>query len=906
MNLLEKSGLSDDRVLRDLNILEDSIREAAHHLNADELRPALDRHFGLDNLRESDLTKQADGCTIAALLMMNAAMLHQRIANGRWLSGVSDLETVKNDVNVVRRVIREWNQIRSHDFRPVLEPALNAIQAIEDTGKLAGLERALRHIAAEAERIAESYADMGADHAGPLFNRVMGNQASDGAYFTRPVAASIAARLTLDACGEQDWTDPAVWREFKTVDLACGSGTLLAAILTHMKRRAEDSGAHKDRLAELQKLGVEETIKGLDINPVSLQLAASQLTAGNQEIRYRSMGLHLMPYGPHPDDSKRISVGTLELLGQKAVIPRESELRLADDKIASQLTWSPSDDTELEDAVSAVKDARIVIMNPPFTNRAKMGEKFPKDIQQALRSRADAMEKVLVGADPSLMEFADKSSIRPLFVALADHVQKRADGVVSMINPTIALSATSGLEERQILAQRFHIHTVLTCHQPGNINMSQNTSINESIVVMRRHEDGPKPPTRFVHLDRMPVDESEVEDLHRCLRECAQGQMANGWGELSQWPAGRMEEGDWSPAIWRSPELAETARKYSNSPSLTEIGIPERTAHDSSRRLYENFEKSTTDHPAMIPVIGSKGAEGQQTIRATPDGNWIPKQGRESQAEHYSKWHSHLLVTAGQRTNTARLTAVASETKYIGGGWFPVTGTQLDESKAIAVFLNSTAGRLQFMRSPGRTLEFPKYQPDVINTLRIPEVRDVRIRKILADCWERTTEMQVPQFRDGECEVRRLWDEAVAEAMDWDAQELERLRLLLHNEPHVRGLGVNEYDDELEEDYIATAPDQETFERLADEWEHDRPRGADIEQMTKHPTYQRIIAMGEPAVPWLLQRLAEKPDHWFLALNAITGARPVLPESRGRIKEMTQAWLDWGRQQGYDLGNNVD
>ena len=57
-----------------------------------------------------------------------------------------------------------------------------------------------------------------------------------------------------------------------------------------------------------------------------------------------------------------------------------------------------------------------------------------------------------------------------------------------MINPTIALSATSGLKERQMLAQRFHIHTVLTCHQPGNINMSQNTNINESIVVMCRHQ----------------------------------------------------------------------------------------------------------------------------------------------------------------------------------------------------------------------------------------------------------------------------------------------------------------------------------------------------------------------------------------------------------------------------------
>ena len=205
-----------------------------------------------------------------------------------------------------------------HDFRPVLEPALETIYAIDETGKTGGLERALHHIAAEAERIAETYADMGADHAGPLFNRVMGNQASDGAYFTRPTAASIAARLTLDACGDEDWSEAQVWKNHKTVDLACGSGTLLAAMLTEMKRRAEERGASRDRLAVLQKLGVEETIKGLEINPVSLQLAASQLTTGNQEIRYRKMGLHLMPYGPHQDDRKRVSVGTLELLGQKA------------------------------------------------------------------------------------------------------------------------------------------------------------------------------------------------------------------------------------------------------------------------------------------------------------------------------------------------------------------------------------------------------------------------------------------------------------------------------------------------------------------------------------------------------------------------------------------------------------
>ena len=73
----------------------------------------------------------------------------------------------------------------------------------------------------------------------------------------------------------------------------------------------------------------------------------------------------------------------------------------------------------------------------------------------------------------------------------------------------------------------------------------------------------------------------------------------------------------------------------------------------------------------------------------------------------------------------------------------------------------------------------------------------------------------MPQFRDGECEVRRLWDEAVAEAMGWDAAELARLRLLLHQEPHVRGLGYEQYADEVE----VEPADRQRFTELADQWE---------------------------------------------------------------------------------------
>ena len=804
MNLLEKSGLRGNRPERDANMIQDSIYEAAHQLRNDSLKDPLDRHFNLNYLDDTARENQADGCTIAALLMMNAAMLHQRISTGRWLDGVESLDAIKNSNNPVSELKDQWNTIRARDFRPVIEPALEAIRAVERTGRTGGLVRAVRHIAKEAEELAASYADLGADHAGPLFNRVMGNQASDGAYFTRPVAASIAARMTLDALGEQDWTDEETWVAHKTVDLACGSGTLLTAMLTEMKRRAREQGATASEIGRLQKTAVEDTLKGMDINPISLQLAASQLTAGNQDIGYRRMGLHRMPYGPDANDPAKVSAGTLELLGQKEIVARNGELGLPDDRIASEEVWTLGGEA-MEDAVDAVRGGvRIVIMNPPFTNRSKMGEKFPEAIQRALRERIDQVRTLLAQADPELKNLATQNSVRPNFVSLADHCIPRDSGVMTMINPTIALTGTSGSEERHILSQRYHVHTILTCHQPGNVNLSQNAGINESIVVLRRHGDGPKPPTRFINLDRLPVDDDAVADWHRSLLECEQGPIPKGWGEVSYWPAERIVEDDWTPAIWRSAELAAAAYAYASRQDMR--SIEQENIYAAGQRVREFCKVAGASDEDGFALLYSKGADGQTRISARPDRYYRPKDPASKRClqgvNNLKARGAHLLIADGQNSSTARLTAVASDAKYVGMSWMPVTGFSPEASKGIAVFLNSTPGRLQLMRNAGRTLVFPMYMPGAYANIRIPNIEDDRIRALLADCWERTKDMEVPQFRDGECEVRRLWDEAVAEAMGWDAAELSRLRHLLHQEPHVRGLGYGQYgDEEVEEEW---------------------------------------------------------------------------------------------------------
>ncbi|MCY3820366.1 MAG: DEAD/DEAH box helicase family protein, partial [Gammaproteobacteria bacterium] len=501
VNLLEKSGLCRNKAQRSVNTLEEAIAEARLRLEEDELAAPLDAHFGLD--KQSGTGKDsADGCTIASLLLMNAAMLHQRIAVGGWLPGVAGLDAIKVAPKAAQLALRHWNTITRHDFRPVLEPAIEVIWSVQDTGRESGLNKAMRHIAAEAERLAEDYSELGADYAGELFNKVMGNQASDGAYFTRPAAASLLARLALDAAApDADWTDPRTWERSRMVDLACGSGTLLAATLTEMKRRARERGAGERELAELQKLAVEKSIVGLDFNPISLQLAAAQLTSGNADVTYRNMGLHQMPYGSKGDDVRGVRAGSLELLGQRRVISTGGDLDLGEQDVGSERLQMAHQDPTLEDAVDGALGARVVIMNPPFTNRGKMAEKFSEGIRRRLRERVDGLERALVQNDPELDGFVSKTSIGPLFEALAEKCADAADGVVAMVWPTIVFAGPAALRMRQIFAKRFHIHTLLTCHQPGDINLSQNTSINESLIVARRHEPwaggggGPGPPS---------------------------------------------------------------------------------------------------------------------------------------------------------------------------------------------------------------------------------------------------------------------------------------------------------------------------------------------------------------------------------------------------------------------------
>jgi hypothetical protein len=89
------------------------------------------------------------------------------------------------------------------------------------------------------------------------------------------------------------------------------------------------------------------------------------------------------------------------------------------------------------------------------------------------------------------------------------------------------------------------------------------------------------------------------------------------------------------------------------------------------------------------------------------------------------------------------------------------------------------------------------------------------------------------------------------------------------------------------------------FLTLVDQWRAGVAEISSFTQMVSHPAYLKIISLGPRVIPLLLQELEREPDHWFLALHVLTGADPVKPESRARVRDMAKDWINWGRAHGY-------
>ena len=479
--------------------IEWEVRRAAAVLQGEELDDHLAALLGF-SFDFKGAAKEI--CVTAALLLCNACLMHRRLKElpkNRMLPTLGSVGASGDPLSVLRAA---WETILEFDYEPVFAPALGVLQVLPNS---TAVRNAVRGLAERADTVADSLTDLGYDHAGPLYHRILGSAKSDGAYYTNNISALMLARLALDA-SFTDWSDQNRIANLRIMDPACGTGTLLMATLRTIKDRMRERRAFEGEDEEVvHRCLVEDVLCGLDINRHGVQLAACNLTLGAPSVDYSRMNLHTMKHGPQDDGSVR--AGSIEILGTRRVeidlFSMISQMSGIEGAGGEQVAGAKGREFPLE-------NLDLVIMNPPFTANDKRGRKFSREVTQRMQQYELTIRDGVARRDADAAGVITTNTIQSFFTPLAERMLSSDKGTLALVLPTTVCVGADALRQRKFLAERFHIERVITSHDPKRPNFSENTGIHESLMICRRRTDDVDLPTEFFSLGKMPKDASEA------------------------------------------------------------------------------------------------------------------------------------------------------------------------------------------------------------------------------------------------------------------------------------------------------------------------------------------------------------------------------------------------------------
>ncbi len=750
--------------------IEHAVRSAASYFKEGGLGSELAATLGLASQAGDDNISK-----IAALLLANACLLHRRLCDVPGYEKLATLNQVGSASNPAATLRRAWTQILERDYAPVFEPPLAVLDVLPDRRYV---DHALRTLSECANRVADSLSELGYDHSGPLYHRILPNAKAYGAFYTNNLSALMLARLALsdDFC---DWSDREAVSKLRIMDPACGTGTLLMAALHVIKKRAQEAGmvtaADDETLTWLHQVLVEDVLCGLDVNRHAIQLAACNLTLGAPTVDYKRMNLLTLKHGPQPDGTVR--AGSLEILG---ATDRADSLETLIRPLRTMTGLGAEQVDRVEEAEFPLKDLDLVVMNPPFTNNRERNRQWGVAATNRMQRHERSISSGVVKQDEGAGAVINANAIRTFFVPLGDRILGHERGTLASVIPATACTGASGLQERQFLARRFHIERIVTSHDPNRIAFSENTTIYECLLIARRWPSGvDRPPTEFVSLREMP---STPKDMLAASDAIADGQVGP-WGRCIRWPAARILAGDWTPVQWYDGDLATIVRDIERCEHLEPLGLRYEVgpAGQGVLGVYTVAEPGT---PGAVAGFHSVSGKIRRTVLGKPDVVYEPRPGKERLAKSYLTRRAHFLVAMRMNTVSGHISGLWTEQQSFGW-WVPVQVPNERRAKALAAWWNSTPARLMLLNRRAKTFTYPMWQLQHLRQIRIPTPRNPAWAS-LTDAWQEVRNIELLPMRDAAtCTARSIIDAAAAAALGVPESAVAGWRLRLAAEPTI-------------------------------------------------------------------------------------------------------------------------
>ena len=742
-----------DRLANNLKI---RLTESVRRLTASQRRN-LARSINLVYFGQEQNNPEWAAAKRALLVVASASLFHARLNDSlgnlerpegaeswppRTLQGCYDAPNTKTSLS------EAWGLIVKYDYRPIFESAMNVLAA----GSEPVFVEAVKSMAKWALDTIGQLGGMRHDLLGRIFHSAIDTASNDGSFYTTTPAAVLLAGLAIRRRSDMP-DNPA---DMRILDPACGTGTLLMAAGERLRELLPDISSG---------VLIEKILNGVDINVTATHMAATTLGLLSPSTKFSQMNISVAPFGIFDGKAR---AGSLEMYAEDGLLPYQG--------------WftGPIRQVETSQIGKIGKhSADLVIMNPPFTRNdirhdqlgngcgeeskgtrgihilkgpricwiislARMWRRVTRKTMNPHPQRLVAnwaISPAMVGRNQRNAERQTPQTcgtpVTQCLWCLPSTYKKRV-GHWRLYDPAVVTASPSSHRLRLFLAKKYHIDTIIMPHDPKRFWFSENTSIGEILIVMRR---GEKKDTRIINLSVNPGTVTEAAALANQINA---GENEGNYNEVS-WPRSLVEKGNWSGVMFYSPYLTN---RFMNI----------RDGKMFATTKPKDIDKTTTKLEDIATVTGPRGVRGAfipsdnydsherhvrydhktgevTAMRTDPNKYLIAKPGKEEQAK--AAWSNGALLHIAERVraNLTHVIAVKTDSKSVGTSWYTVKLKTNDDkkkskamekyaerwAKAMVVYLNSTIGVVSVLgvRIP-KIPSYPRFSVADLESLPLP------------------------------------------------------------------------------------------------------------------------------------------------------------------------------------------
>ena len=768
--------------------LHDGIR-----LTGQRQRGTLDKIRDIVGCQQDDeATRTACAIWLIAIDLQNDLATHSSALQDANLQTTQELKDKANGILRRDDLLNQWRVIESVDYLPVMELAINSLQAGNMGNGLADTLLLLEKLSVDLNGL---HAKHIYNFAGELWQRLVGDREELAAHYTKPEIAELLATLSAEGFRSRSAEEIA---RLNLMDAACGTGTLIGAGERALRRIYALKGG---RDPQLHRQRMQEHIIAMDVNGIAGTLTAKRLT--DMEVT--------QDYGKSKIAVVTHQAGSLSLLDPRIT-------GITDYLGYGGVAATPGLNKELGLFHIAHGSIHWALMNPPYSRPRKGRIQATTGLERLRPLAAKSGWKMSHGQAGLASDFGNMCNMR-----------MAPQGVFAHVLPLTAAHSGSWKQWRAELEKDFdNIVAIANVSSAELQSMSADTGMSEMLVIATKRAKRPKKwePTEIlcVNLNAAPTTLAEgyamAQEIASIPEISSQGILSCGsytrfqhdgagfpWGavgnsnnELTRVTTALLNSTAYDPLTLATHQLALPTAALGDmagtGPTHHTIGYPKDADPIGAFEWTPLSELSTAPAQQSMWAADSKG---QTSIAAQPThgGTVIDQELARQMVQRRSQW----FLSRNMRW-TSQAIAVASTRGLVHGGraWNAMQELSSGVGQCMTLYYNSVFGAI-VRNAYGQSTQAGRATIQVGSIPNIPcpafhadTSEAQRAQEIAGQYFEELSRLPLEPFaycfRDAN---RHKIDSVAAEMLGLDAQAptiqemLAHYRLLFAREPNVNG-----------------------------------------------------------------------------------------------------------------------